>query len=150
ESRMFDQLARYTDGRTEWLQQVLPALLAAAVAIAVAILAHRILFGMLRRFARASDSLSDNILVNRLRRPSRWAMIALALVLVAREVPALKEMWEKIAGFVMPALLGWMALTILRALLDTMALKADISVENNLLARQQRTRLAIINRIGSF
>lgn len=147
---MFNQVAQLFKGQAPWLQQVLPALVAAVVAVILALIVHRILLGLLRRFARASQSDSDNILVRRIARPSRWAMIALALVLTAREIPALNAVWEKVAGFVMPALIGWLALAILNALLEAMALKADVTVENNLRARQQRTRIAIMNRIGSF
>lgn len=133
-----------------WVQDLVPALLAGAAAIVLALIAHSVLFRLLRRLAYSSDSESDNILVKRLARPSRYAIVALALVLAARETPLLDEVWRKIAGFVMPALIGWMALAILQALIDAMALRADISVADNKRARRRRTRLAIFNRIGSF
>ena len=98
----------------------------------------------------ASDSRSDNILINQLGRPSRYAIVALCIVLMARELPALEAVWNKVAAFVMPGLIGWMALAIMRALVQAMALRADITVEDNLKARRKRTKLAMFSRIASF
>ena len=134
----------------QWLQDVIPAVLWGALAIFIALVVHWLAFRLLRRIATASHSDSDNILVKRLARPTRYALVALALVIAARELPFLEEIWQKIAGFVMPALIGWMALAILHALMDAMALRADTSVADNMRARRQRTRLTIFNRIGSF
>lgn len=125
-------------------------ILVSGVAVGLALAVHWIAFRILRRLAKASHSQSDNILVTRLARPTRYAIVALALVLAAREIPALDEVWRKAAGFVMPALIGWIALAVMNALFDAMALRADVSVADNLSARRQRTRLAIFSRIGNF
>jgi small-conductance mechanosensitive channel len=50
----------------------------------------------------------------------------------------------------MPILVGWIALAILRALVESMKLRADISVEDNLKARRKRTKLTMINRLTTF
>ncbi len=128
----------------------LVAALAAAIGVIVALIAYRILFGILRKVAHASDSETDNVVVKHLARPTKWAMVALGIVLAAREVPRLDAAWEKIAGFVMPALIGWIALAIMRALVAAMTMRADIDVVDNLQARRRRTRLAIFSRIGTF
>ena len=77
-------------------------------------------------------------------------LVALALVLTAREIPAFETVWERVAGFVMPAVIGWIALAILQALIEAMKLRADISVEDNLAARRQRTKLTMLSRIATF
>ena len=82
--------------------------------------------------------------------PTRFALVALALVLTAREIPAFETVWERVAGFVMPAVIGWIALAILQALIEAMKLRADISVEDNLSARRQRTKLTMLSRIATF
>ena len=125
------------------------AVIAGAVAIVAAIALHHILFKLLRRFAKGSGNSTDDVLVRRLARPSRYAFIALGLVLAAREISALEDVWEKIAGFVMPALVGWMALAIMHAFIHAMYERADITVPDNRLARRKRTRLAIFSRIGT-
>jgi len=147
---MFETIVKLTSGQPYWLQHAVSALVAGIVAIALALVFHRIIFRVLRRIAGASDTGADDILVRRLARPTRYALVALALVLAAREMPFLEQVWQRVAGFVMPALIGWMALAVLNALIDAMALRADITVADNLQARRQRTRLAIFSRIGSF
>jgi small-conductance mechanosensitive channel len=78
------------------------------------------------------------------------AMVALGIELAAREVSVLEGVWENFAGFVMPALIGWIALSIMRAFVAAMELRADIDVVDNLQARRRRTRLAIFSRIATF
>lgn len=147
---MIDELELVAERLPEWLPDIAVALGAAAIGIGAALLVHRILFAVLDRITRSSESQSDDIVIEHVRRPARYAMIALGLVLAAREIPLLAGAWEKIAGFVMPALIGWMALAILQALVEAAVLKADISVPDNLQARRKRTRLAIFSRIGTF
>ena len=133
-----------------WQQQLLEFLFVGAIAVAVALAVHWLAFRLLTALAKASESESDNILLRSLARPTLWGLIALALVLAARELPALEGTWSKVAGFVMPALIGWIVIAIIRALVEALALRADISVENNLEARRQRTRLAIFSRVAMF
>ena len=147
---MFDKIDDFTPDATFGTNSPIYALLVTVVAVALALGVHWIAFRVLRRLAGASDTESDDILVARLARPTRYAIVALALVMAAREIPALDEVWRKVAGFVMPALIGWIALAVMHALFDAMSLRADVSVEDNLHARRKRTRLAIFSRIGSF
>ncbi len=133
-----------------WLQQTLDFLVAGGIAVAIAFVVHWLAFRLLAALAKASESESDNILLQRLGRPTLWGLIALALVLVAREQPALDKTWDKVAGFVMPALIGWIVIAIVHALVEAMKLRSDITVANNLEARRRRTRLAMFSRIASF
>ncbi|WP_230292029.1 mechanosensitive ion channel family protein [Croceicoccus sp. Ery5] len=135
-----------SNSASEWII----ALAGAALAVVLALIAHQIAFRLLRRFARASDSEADDMVLRRIARPTRYALIALALVLAAREIDALEDIWQRLAGFVMPALIGWIAITLFHALMGTMIMRADISVEDNLQARRKRTRLTIFSRIGTF
>ena len=75
-----------SNGATEWII----ALGGAALAVLVALVVHRVVFHVLLRFANASDLEADNIVLRRIARPTRYALVALALVLVARELPALR------------------------------------------------------------
>lgn len=133
-------------GASEWII----AIAAGAIAVVLALIVHQVAFRLLRRIARASDSGADDVVLRRIARPTRYALIALALVLAAREIEALEDIWQRLAGFVMPALIGWIAITLLNALINTMIMRADISVEDNLRARRKRTRLMIFSRIGTF
>jgi len=133
-----------------WAERSLSALLAALLGVAIALLVHAVLFRILHRVTNRSASEADDIVVNRLNRPTRWAFLAMGVVLAARETPALEAVWQRFAPFVMPLLTGWVAVAVLRAFVEAMMVRADISVENNRNARRRRTRLAIFSRIGTF
>ncbi len=134
--------------------QVLPdpwgwaAIAGAAVLIALAI--HWLVFRLLKAVARRSEGEADDVVVRRLIKPTRAAFVALVLFVVAREVPPLATVLERVAGFVMPALVGWIAIAILHALIEAAKLRADISVADNLEARRRRTRLTMVNRLLTF
>lgn len=126
------------------------ALLAAAIGVVAALVVHRALHGLLAGLARASESKSDDIVVASLRRPTLCALVALGLVLAARETPLLAEVWQRLAGFVMPALIGWIALASLHAFVKAAALTTEGTQANSQHARRRQTRLAIFSRIGGF
>ncbi|MDG5750831.1 mechanosensitive ion channel [Qipengyuania sp. XHP0211] len=147
---MKQPIAEIIDGGAEFLPYPWNYLAFAAAATAVALAVHWLAFRLLRRFARSSNSESDNMLVRRLAMPTRVALIALALVITAREIPAFEAIWQKLAGFIMPALIGWIALATLHALVEAMKLRADITVADNLAARRRRTRLTMLSRIVTF
>ena len=147
---MADLIASLRTDLSDTAWDLLVAGAAAAAAVLAALLAHALLYRVLNRLAHATHSQADDVLIRGLCRPTRWATVALALVLVARELPMLDSAWQKVAGFVMPALVGWIALAVLRALFHAAELRADITVADNLQARRQRTRLAILSRIATF
>jgi small-conductance mechanosensitive channel len=137
-------------GLPQWAQQSITAAIIASIAITIALIIHAVVFRVLRRLAGATASKSDHILVSRIARPTRWALIALALVVAARETPALDAIWERLGGLVMPLMVGWMALAILHALVETAILRSDISMDDNRRNRRRRTRISIFGRIASF
>jgi small-conductance mechanosensitive channel len=126
------------------------ALLYAAIGVAVALVVHSLLYGLLKRLATASESKVDDVVVRSLRGPTRYATIALGLALAARESALLAEVWQKLAGFLMPALVGWIALASLNAFVKASAFGADAEPAGSKAARRRRTRLAIFARIGAF
>jgi small-conductance mechanosensitive channel len=147
---MIHLIEHYITGVPLWAERTIVAVVAALVGALVALAVHTLLYRVSARIAKASNSQADDILINRLARPTRWSFMTLGVILAARETPALAAAWEKIAGFVMPMLIGWIALAILRTFVETMYLRYDISVEDNRNARRRRTRLGIISRIVSF
>ena len=147
---MKQPIAEFVEGGAEFLPYPWNYLAFATAATAVALAIHWLAFRLLRRFARSSNSESDDMLVRRLALPTRVALIALALVITAREIPAFEAIWQKLAGFIMPALIGWIALATLHALVEAMKLRADITVADNLAARRRRTRLTMLSRIVTF
>ncbi len=149
-SSMSETLKALTADLPVWLSQIITISVVAIAALTVSYLLHRIFFRILRRLAKGSESAADDILVRNLARPTRYAFMALGLALAAREVPALASVWDKVSGFLMPALLGWVSLAVMRTLVRAMELKTDISQPNNRAARRRRTRMAIFSRIATF
>ena len=150
---MIEPLAQTVDKveqKAALLQDPVTAAITAGLAIGLALLIHAVVFRILCRIARHSESDSDDIVLRRIAAPTRIALVAFALVLVAREVPMVETFWERIASVVMPAILGWLAIAILHALVEAMKLRADVSVEDNLKARRKRTKLTMFNRIATF
>lgn len=124
-----------------------------AAAILVALVLHAILFAVLARATRRAGSEGAAAIVDRSRRFARGTMVVIALAAIQ---PALhltrteSAMWSRIAGFLIPGLLGWFAIITLRNVVDILSRRADITVEDNLRARRRRTRLSILERIGAF
>ena len=143
---MPDWIAAPLAALPDWLA----ILIVAVAAVALALCVHGLVFSLLSRVAKNSASQSDNIVITKLRRPTRWALVMLALVVVVAIFPALETVWERVGSFVMPLFIGWMAIAILHALVEVLILKNDDSMADNRAARRKRTRLSIFNRIATF
>jgi small-conductance mechanosensitive channel len=132
-----------------WLQPLPGAAIAAAVAVVAALVLHLVLFRLLDKGARLSATTSDDVIVARLRQPARWSMIAVSLAIAQESDPVLAQGWAAVARFVEPALFGWMALALLRAisriLSDNTEGKGDKQTE-----RSRKTRIALFTRMASF
>jgi small-conductance mechanosensitive channel len=141
-------LSGWLSGLEPRLHELGVAVLIAAIGVAVALTIHHVLYRLLDRLARASESKVDDIVVKALRSPTRYAMIAVGLAFEARLSALIAEVWDKLGGFLMPALIGWIALSGLNAFVQASALEGETATDNK--ARRRRTRLAIFARIGGF
>ena len=124
-----------------------------AIAILLALALHWAALHLLRRLSARTRSQGDDLMVARIAGPMRWILVALALSLVQRSLPLLpwgRALWQQAAGFIVPGLVGWLAIALIRALSDVMAIRHDISVADNLRARRRRTRVAILTRVAVF
>lgn len=138
----------HTQGRS--LSVIAAGLTSLVIAIVAALVLHRVAMAVLRRAARRTADQADDIVLAHAAQPSRWIMVAIAGSLAQRFVPLdpwAAELWRQVAGFAMPALFGWLALALVRAVKQIVDLRADISVENNLQARRRRTRVGILLRV---
>lgn len=120
-------------------------------AVLVAFFLHRLLVVLARRILNISQV--DVFVIDRLRRPARWLLVAIALTVAQ---PALElsgtglAAWSRVAGLVVPALLGWLVVAIVGVIADVLKSRSDITVADNLAARRKRTRIDILNRIAVF
>lgn len=134
---------------------LLPPWLSGAAIIALAVLAaltvHRLAIVLIGNAARRSSTPIDDIVLRRLSGPSRWLLVVLALSFVQPAValaPWAESLMARAAGLAVPALIGWIAIAMLGVAVDVVTARADISVADNLVARQRRTRAAILYRVG--
>lgn len=124
---------------------------AAGLLAAGALAVHGIILAILRRIARGTATTSDDLLLGFAARPSRWIVVALALLsLGALEVPN-EAVAARIVGavrVVMPLLWGWLLIALIRFAKAYIEVHADIAAEDNLAARRRRTRADILARIA--
>jgi small-conductance mechanosensitive channel len=124
-----------------------------AAAVVVALIVHAIGLRILTRLAARTPSSSDDIFVEHARRPLRWIAVAIALATVRRFLSLSENAdaaWTQLAGLIVPLVVGWLAIAMIRAVGKSIELDADISVADNLRARRRRTRSAILVRIAVF
>lgn len=128
-----------------WSGTLAGAGIAAGIAIGLALILHLALFVVLARIARLSASGAGAEIVRRLRQPLRWAIVAVALSLAAEGNPSLARIWEAVARFVVPALLGWTIYALIQALAVVIARQAE-GVSDQIVARSRQTRVTILSR----
>lgn len=135
------------------IANILVTTLILCLAVAVALLLHRFVMAGLERLSARTASEIDDLIVKRITGPLRWILVAVALSFAQRGValaPWSAALWEQAAGFIVPGLIGWLAIAIIRAMSDVVDVRNDISVADNLHARRRRTRVAIMTRIAVF
>ena len=85
-------------------------------ALALALLAHWIVFALLRRVTRSSESALDDVVVEAVRKPLRWAAIAFSIAAAAENDALVGRGWDLLARFLAPAVIGWVAYAMARGL----------------------------------
>jgi len=135
------------------LTDAIEVALALLIAFFVASLLHRVVMMMLRRIALRTPGRADDLVIERVARPMRWILIGIALSIAQRGVEMsgwAQALWQQMAGFIVPWLIGWLAIAIIQAVNDVAVIRHDITVADNLAARRKRTRLGILTRIAMF
>jgi small-conductance mechanosensitive channel len=132
-----------------WSNALTGAAISAGVAVALALAVHFVLFALLDRAARLSESTADDKILRRLRRPLRYALVAVAISLAAESSALVAQVWDAAGRFVVPLLFGWAAFALLKAFAAVMIDRAA-HYENAEMARSRTTRITILARTGAF
>lgn len=130
-------------------EQAATTALALAIALLAAMVLHRIVFAILRRIATMSSTPVDGMVFNRLYKPLRWSFIAIAISVLSARDADIAYFWGTVSGFVIPALLGWVTLSIAKAFTDALEYRTDLSVDP-VAARSRKTRISILSRTATF
>lgn len=144
---MFEEY-NFTAWQVDW-QQVLISSAGVIAAAAFAYLLYAIAFYAIERLAHLSDTTVDEMVLHRVRRPVKWSFIAIGVTLVAQIDPYLKDVWEPLARFIRPALLGWIAYTLVKAFTAALEYRLELS-EDPVAMRSRRTRIAVLSRTSTF
>ncbi|MBA4164658.1 MAG: mechanosensitive ion channel protein MscS [Erythrobacter sp.] len=123
--------------------------LTALAAIAGGYLFYRALLAAMRRLAAMSETRLDDLMVERVARPLKWALIVIGLTMAAQADQGLLLAWEPLARFLRPAVLGWIAYSLIKALAAALELRLDAS-EDPVAVRSHRTRIAILSRTATL
>ncbi|MBW4330911.1 mechanosensitive ion channel family protein [Stakelama sp. CBK3Z-3] len=124
-----------------------------ALAILLALAAHGIFVRLLLRLTRNTSFVADDVLFRRSLRPMRWIFVAISLALIRSALSldaAADAIWKQAAGLIVPLLIGWLAISLIRASTKIVEIRSDITVEDNLKARRRRTRSMILGRIATI
>ncbi|WP_379548822.1 mechanosensitive ion channel family protein [Qipengyuania sp. DSG2-2] len=127
-------------------------LIASAVLVAallVAYLLYRALFALVGKLTALSASETDHIVVDRMRAPVKWSVLAIAVTIAAEQNALLGSLWEPFARFLRPALLGWIAYTLVKGFSTALELRLE-HTEDPVAMRSRRTRIAILSRTATI
>lgn len=119
------------------------------VAVIAAYLLYRAVFAIVDRLVRLSETRIDEMIIERVRHPVKWSFIAIGLTLVAQAEPQLQVVWEPLAKFVRPALLGWIAYTLVKTFTAAVEFRLELS-DDPVAMRSRRTRIAVLSRTATF
>lgn len=119
------------------------------VAVILAYLLYRTVFAIVSRVAQLSESEADDILIQRIRAPIKWSFIAIGITLAAQVDETLGLVWEPLAQFLRPALLGWIAYNVVKAFVATLELRMD-GYADPVAMRSRKTRIAVLSKIATF
>ncbi|GAA0270326.1 hypothetical protein GCM10009127_08010 [Alteraurantiacibacter aestuarii] len=131
-----------------WNEVVVAASLL-GLAVVGGLILHKLIFGLLLRLTRLSASSIDEMIVRKLYRPMRLAMVAIAVAVVAQIDANIGAVWQAVDVFAFPIIVGWLTLSIARALAGAMQMKVDQSTDIAA-ARSRRTRISLVSRVVSF
>lgn len=125
--------------------EVTRSLILLAGAIAIAYVVHRICFAVLQRLSNLTTSRVDDTILCHLRSPIAWVFAEIAISIAARMDRHIGNGWAAIDAFAIPGILGWLALSIVRAVAAGLDRRTDEAMEA-VAARSRKTRIALFSR----
>lgn len=124
------------------------AALSIALSVVVAFVVHWALYWIALRLVKRARI--EPLLLPAIFQPTRWLVVLLALGAGLKSIemgPRIEDIWSIGARMVFALLVGWLIFRAMRAGKAMLEARADISVEDNLKARRQRTKISILYRI---
>lgn len=121
-----------------------------AGAIVVALIAHAIVFWVLRRVARRKTALLGQSLVKHSQGPTRWIFPLLAVLVILPGLPftpKVMDALQHIVGLCLIAAAAWLVILCTDIVSDIITGRHRIDVKDNLEARRIQTQFKMLHRI---
>jgi small-conductance mechanosensitive channel len=132
-----------------WSGRLTHATVAAGSAILAALAVHALLFWLLRRIGRRSESRTETLAARGFNQSMRWAFIATGFALAADADKMVAHIWAALDGFVVPAITGWVIHAGVKTAADLLS-ERSAAHDDELTARTRRTRITIFSRSAGF
>lgn len=122
-----------------------------AISVVVAFLLHWLAYWVATRIARRIGM--QPIILPALYHPTRWLIVLLTLAAGVQSLtfsPNVQAIWSVGSKMVLILLTGWLVFAIMRVVRLLLERRSDMTVEDNLKARRQHTRIRILYRVSQF
>ncbi|HXJ95543.1 MAG TPA: mechanosensitive ion channel domain-containing protein [Terriglobia bacterium] len=116
----------------------------------LALVAHRLFFAFFKRLAARTGSVIHHSLAEHGRRPAKWIVPLLAIVLVIPLLPlraVFLEPVEHLAGIILIGAVGWAVIVVADVLADVAVARYRVDVADNLAARRIHTQIQVLRRV---
>lgn len=123
--------------------------IAIGVPVLIALVVHAILFKTLRRIARMSSTWLDDVILDTIRRPMRWAMVGWAISIAVHNDAEIGSGWERAMSYIAPALMGWVLYALVKGVAAGLEREAEDAADP-VAMRTRRTRISILSRTVGF
>ena len=122
-----------------------------AISVTVAFLLHWLAYWIANRIARRMKL--DPVILPAIYHPTRWIVVLMALAAGIQPLTfsdRIEAMWAIGSKMLFTLLVGWLIFASMRAFRTILERRSDITVEDNLKARRQHTRIRILYRVAQF
>ncbi|HEX7852142.1 MAG TPA: mechanosensitive ion channel family protein [Sphingobium sp.] len=127
------------------------AAISIAISVGVAFLLHWLAYWLATRLARRVGL--NPVILPAIYHPTRWIVVLMALAAGIQPLtfsPRVEALWSIGSKMLFVLLVGWLVFAAMRALRILLERRSDITVEDNLKARRQHTRIRILYRVAQF
>lgn len=127
------------------------AAISIALSVAVAFLLHWLAYWAGARIARRMKV--EPVILPAIYHPTRWIIVLMTLAAGIQPLTftdRIESLWSIGSKMIFILLVGWLIFSLMRACRIILERKSDITVEDNLKARRQHTRVRILYRVAQF
>jgi small-conductance mechanosensitive channel len=120
------------------------------IAVCIALAVHYMVVVVLRRLAQRSGSKADDVLIQHLNRPARWALVVIAAHIAIEPValaPSRDLFVKQVFGIAIIAVIAWLLIGLAYALSEIILQRFNVDVRDNLRARMIYTQVNALRRI---